>query len=486
MLESLKKRRILLLALCCVLMLAESLILIHTRWVEDDNWYSVKGWTLATEGRIRIPVFPFDGEHVSNVITTLHALTLGGVFKLFGLGIVQARLTSGVFATLLVIVIYHLASDIAGPAYALVAALITATDSILLVAARTARPEAETAFFCWLAMLLIERALSRGSPRLGFYAGLSCGLGLICHPMAFPFFCAMALFCCAQYRKRVIASPVTGASLGGVAMVVVPYLAWCFSDVPHRAAFQAGYLDRIPLALHDRIMGELMRWSDFIGVSSLRVPLLPHVPLRLHIVVILAAAFWIFARKARPYGLAALALLLLNLGWLLFMVTKTPRYVAILAPLFAIVVAYLGVAAHGLWARRAAALAILLVLLTQIGGNLFWLYRYRAADYPKVASELQKIVPQGASVYGVITFWMALHDRVYYSYERTDFDRAITELRPQFLILYDRVMVHGSGYTDDWARLREDEASFVRTRATVAGTVSNEFYGDLVVYRVNY
>ena len=481
-----KNRNWVLLAGICLILLAESAALISTRWVEDDSWYSSKGWTLATEGRIRMSVFPFDTEYIVNVVTTLHSMTLGAVFKLFGLGIAQARLTSALFAIALVIVVYLLASDIAGPKCGLIAALLTATDSILLVAARTARPEAETAFLCWLALLLFARAIARHSPPLALCGGIVCGLGLICHPMGFPFFVVMMLYCGAQYRWKAWKEPVLWATLGGVALVLVPYLAWCFSDQAHISSFRGGYLNRIPQPLRDRIAGELMRWSDFIGISNQRVPLLPHLPLRLHVAVILIVAIAFFARRDRRYGLAALTLLVVTLGWLVFMITKTPRYLSILTPLFAIALAYFAVASGSGWLGKAAGAALALVLFTNIAGNAFWLYRYRHADYAEVSSQLRQVVPQGSSVYGVITFWMALHDRTYYAFERTDFDRAVAELRPQYIIMYDRVMVHGSGYGDDWAPLREKLTDFVHRRGTLAGRVANEFYGDLEIYRVAY
>jgi hypothetical protein len=69
---NLKTRPWILVLAASVLLLIEAAALINTRWVEDDSWYSSKGWTLATEGRIRVPVFPYDPEYVVNVVTTLH------------------------------------------------------------------------------------------------------------------------------------------------------------------------------------------------------------------------------------------------------------------------------------------------------------------------------------------------------------------------------------------------------------------------------
>src|SRR5207248_1686488 len=97
---------------------------------------------------------------------------------------------------------------------------------------------------------------------------------------------------------------------------------------------------------------------------------------------------------------------------------------------------------------------------------------------------LRRIIPETASVYGVITFWMALHDRKYYAFDRTPWDFASSKLQPEYLILYDRVMLHGSGQgVDDFATLRGQLTAFVKEHGTLAGRVSNEFYGDLEIYR---
>jgi signal transduction histidine kinase len=202
--------------------------------------------------------------------------------------------------------------------------------------------------------------------------------------------------------------------------------------------------------------------------------------------LIAIAALAFFARRDRRYGMAALGLLLVNLGWLLFLINKSPRYLAMLSPLFAIALAYFAAKTASGRYRKLVAAAVALVLLTQVGGNAFWLYRYRHANYAEVSRQLRSIVPPGASVYGIITFWMALHDRTYYAYDRTELDPAVTKLRPQFMILYDRVMMHGSGYGDNWAPLRAQATEFVRRHGTLAGRVANDFYGDLEIYRISY
>jgi hypothetical protein len=88
-------------------------------------------------------------------------------------------------------------------------------------------------------------------------------------------------------------------------------------------------------------------------------------------------------------------------------------------------------------------------------------------------------------VYGAITFFLGLHDRTYYSWHRTPLEFAIRKLGVNYLILNDRVLLHGSGYgNDDWREIRETANAFVRTGADLVGRVPDPFYGDLEIYRV--
>jgi len=126
-------------------------------------------------------------------------------------------------------------------------------------------------------------------------------------------------------------------------------------------------------------------------------------------------------------------------------------------------------------------------VLTQVGANLVYLYRTRTADYVGVAESLRAAIPQDKSVYCANTFWMALYDRKMWSYFRTPLDYAVENLKPDYLILNDRVMMGGFGYgDDDFGELRKAANEFARTHATRVGQVNSAFYGNLDIYRVNW
>jgi hypothetical protein len=203
---------------------------------------------------------------------------------------------------------------------------------------------------------------------------------------------------------------------------------------------------------------------------------------------LIVAGALVYLFRKRPRLASEIAMLMgVNFLWWAFMVNKSPRYIATLAPvLVAVVSISLAAAAKDARWKRTAIAVGLLFGLSQLAGNAFVLYRYRNADYEAVGRGLRAAIPTGAPAYGIITFYLALNDRTYYSYDRTPFAYAMTNLRPRYLILYDRVMMHGSGRgEDDFRELRNQATEFVKAHATLAARVSNEFYGDLEVYRVN-
>jgi 4-amino-4-deoxy-L-arabinose transferase-like glycosyltransferase len=474
-------------AAACLLLVLQFVVFLRTRWVEDESWISDEAWTLVQQGTIRMPIFPADPRSGADTTPPVYPRSLAASFALFGLGIPQARLLSLLASLALVIVVFRLATDIAGPFCGSVAALLMATDNFVLVTMRTARPEPLTALLVWAALFFCYRAVRSDSMILGLASGAMCGLGMTCHPLAAPFFGLVGLFYLVHYGRRFWRAPVVWAFSITAVQPVVVYVAWCFSDAAHIACFRNMYVNAAVSPFRERLLGEADRWADFIGLGSQRVSLPFRVPLRLHVILILLAAFVFVCRVNRRLALVAGAIFLVNFAWFLYMVNKGPRYLVLLSPLFAILLGYWAAKSQaGRW-RWAASAAVGLVLLTQAAGNAYWLYKYRVADYPRVAEQLRRIVPPGASVYGITTFWLALNDRTYYAYDRTPFQYAITKLHPQYLILHDRVMDHGSGHgVDDFVRLRQQATDFVSAHGTLAGRVSNDFYGDLEIYRIFY
>lgn len=475
------------LGIMCLVLLAESAVLIRTRWVEDENWLGNGSWTLVQEGRLRMPIFPADPRYEADVSIPVHHAGMAAAFRVFGLGVAQARATSALAGIATLVAVFFLGLELGGPYCALFAGWLLAGDTFLVIASRTARPEAYSVAFCWLALLLYLRAIRAESGRLALLSGLTLGVASVNHPLALPFVLAIGIFLLSRYGWDVWRRAPAWCFSLGVLVPVALYAVWCFSDAAHIACFKNVYLARAGDPMLARIVGEPSRWADFIGLGSQRVATGLRVPVRLHVAVFLIAAFWYLFRQRRSLFAPAATLLALNLLWWVYLVNKGPRYIVMLSPLFALVLGWVISQSRGTSWRKLALAVFALVMATQLASNAYWIYKYRHVDYPVLAGRLRSVIPAHASAYGATTFWLALHDRTYYAYDRTPWDFALQKLKPEYLILNDRVMVHGSGQgSDDFASLRSNLTDFVRAHGTIAGRVPDDFYGDLEIYRVTY
>jgi len=478
----------LVLAFACLLLLLQCLTFPRTRFVEDEGWNSDVSLTWMREGRLRMSSFPATLASRVDARPPLLALAMGETFRWLGAGVLQARLSSILAGVGVVMVAYFLGMEWGGAWAACFAALLMACDNFLLITARSARPEPYTTLFACLGILSYYISRRKNSAGWSFLAAVSIGIAINFHPLGIGFALAGGALMMMDLRGAVVRSRRAWAYVLGLALAIAPYAWWLSSDELHRAGFRATYMSRaVGASPWERLAGEAARLSDFVGLGSQRLPLPFHLPYRLHIALIAAGALvYLFRRRPRLAGEIAVVLGV-NFLWWVFMVNKSARYITVLTPVLVVAVAMaLVVAAKDVQWKRAAVAAGLLFGVSQLAGNAFLLYRYRNADYEAVARGLRAVIPRAAPVYGITTFYLALNDRQYYSYDRTPFAYAMADLRPRYLILYDRVMMHGSGRgEDDFAGLRNQATEFVKPHATLVGRVSNEFYGDLEVYRVN-
>ena len=471
-----------------LLVLIQELPYFEARWVEDESWYSIPAHTLLEEGRLRNPTFA-DTDSESRVDTRPPAmpLTLSLMFAALGTGVAPARLPSLLAGLGVIIVVYVLALELAGPWAALIASILAAADNFLFLAARTARPEALVTFFSTLGLLLYLKGQQRHSAWLAFTSAAAIGIAMNYHVTAIPAALSIGIFFICELRERLWRQRAWIAVLG-LFLAILPFGVWVRSTPAHYEAFKKLYGQGETESTIDKIRGERIRYSDFVGLSSQRFHLPFRFPYRLPVVLAIAFSLVLLYGHNRKVLWPALIVLSFNLFAWMYLVNKTSRYFAVVAPTLAILVAAAAVVSWNqkTWGKPVAGLLVF-CMLSQCAGNLLLLYRSRNANYASVGAQLRAVIPRGESVYGAITFWMALHDRKYSSFDRTPLEYAIAVRHPSFMITNDRVMAGGSGYgQDNFAGLRAGVTAFVQDRAGLVGQVSDPFYGDLRIYRVHY
>ena len=479
-----------LLSAACLLFLAQVLPLLHTRWVEDESWYCIGPYSLLTEGHIRNPTFPpTNTESVVDLRTPGYALLIQPVFRFFGVGPLQARSLPVLAGLGVVLVTFFLGRQLLNASAGVLAAFLVATDMLLWLTARTVRPDVFVAFFGTLGLLLHFIARDRQSIGYQVLAGLGVGAAMNFHPNGVTMAAAIGLLLLIETPRRFWRNPRFWAFGLTVVAAMLPFLIWSHSTPIYTNAFNIMYNRGEYYSFWQKLHGEIFgRYKDYLGFPSRRFQFGLPIPLRLHIVLLLAVSCALLAIRNRRLWLPLAVVVTLTLLWFLYTPSKVVRYLVIPTPIFSVIIA---AAVISLADKRRQYLAMLaaccICMASQLGGNLIILTRFRKADYLQVTSQLQQLIPKGETILANITFWMALHDRPYLCYDFEPFQETIKRAQPAYLILNDRVMMNGYGTgNDDLAELRVEANRYAKDHGTLFGHVSNPFYGELDIYHIHY
>jgi 4-amino-4-deoxy-L-arabinose transferase-like glycosyltransferase len=499
-LEWLDRRRIYLL-LAVILVVYTLLVAINpdVRCVQDEPWVSVPAYTLMTEGTLSLN--PINADGMPAAWPPLLQLCLAPVYKVFGFGLVQGRSLMMFFGALSIIIAFLFTRDLFDSATALLAAALLSVDNLFFLAARTIRAEILVTTLVLLSGFLCIRGILSDRRLLFFLSGLSGAAAMSTHPHGFIGLASIVLLIPFEYRKLTFRRPGLYYLLAGAAAGSLPFIVYILT-IDLRNGFQSLRTQVLTFApgkggakwLLDSIKNE---WA----VRYQRYLLAPYrVHLGILAVGIVVAAFVLPCRRRRL--VAAIVVTHLVFFILLMTAQKNVRYLVLVSPYLAMLVASLSLDVlrrtrhpgeerreDACWVRgvvRPIVAATLLLLWggTQFMGNITYHVQYRDTGYYKFTRRLKTIIPEGASVFSIITFWFAFYDRPFYSYNRMSFETAIEKYHPRIFLLDDSFMVNGERGDHQWEELRLKLHAYVSTHGALLGTVDNWFYGDIKIFEV--
>lgn len=474
------------LAFAVLLYLLQTVPYLSYRWVTDESWFSGTAYSIAHGNGIANPAFG------SNYIVSrcdTHppgaAIVIAAFFRLLGTSPVTARLGSVLAGLLIVLFTYWLARDVIGVEGAIVATFILATDNLVILTSRTARPEALTTMAVLASLLAMKKYWRTDALLWAFLSGFLIAMATMFHVTVLGYIVALGVLAMVFDHRR-DGFPLRGATCYavGYGLGVLPFVIWILTAPLGRAGFKEEYLSRAAgSSIWSRLQQEAHRYSDLFGFNMLPGHRLESIPVRLPIpLFLLAVTFFLWKRK-RQWFYLELLLILPTALWLVYTPDKMSRYLALIAPVLALTVgSAVAVAKRETRLYRVLLSLSCLTIAAQLAANLFLLHSAHKADYNKVSIELQSVIPQGQTVYGTATFWMALRDRHYISYERTDPSMARNRFHARYFITGDRVMNMGlPGDMAFYQSLRRDVAMEI-ARAKLVGHFTDPYYGDLKVY----
>ncbi|MCC6179117.1 MAG: glycosyltransferase family 39 protein [Chloroflexi bacterium] len=268
----------------------------------------------------------------------LQGATAAIIFRLAGLGVFQARLTSLLWGGLLLWLVYLVGRRYWSRSVGLGAAAMLAVSDPFLVSSHTLRPDVQVAAMILGALLLAERALTPSTwptPRrallFAFGAGLLLGLTMDTHPNSLAFFPLVGrVFPLRLGWRGFLRRHETWLFAGGIVAAALYYLAVRF--LPDPASFLAalGYwvgVDKAPPAARSggrgllaMLANEVERYRDYFGEEPLELGL---------ILLGLAGGIAMAARGSYPARLLLLGLVF-AFGFFVVAVSMKSKYYMLL------------------------------------------------------------------------------------------------------------------------------------------------------------
>lgn len=159
---------------------------------QDEQLFSVPGYTVAKEGIPRIPYYParnpqcffYKTDECQFALPPALFYLQAPFFWVFPPGYPTARLPCLIAGAIAIWLVYELGRRAFGEAAGLWAAGMYAASRVLFFAATFARPDEPCAAFGMAAILLLWRYADEGGVKRVVSAGVLLGLGLLCHPFA--------------------------------------------------------------------------------------------------------------------------------------------------------------------------------------------------------------------------------------------------------------------------------------------------------------
>jgi hypothetical protein len=512
---------------------------------EDEPWQASTAYKLLTSGVFGSDLFTgfYHMDERYYGFMPLHPLVLAGVFRVFGPGLVQARLET-VGLTLLVLVL----------TFALGARLFSAWVGALAVAllvlvrwtgltyvqltgiplvdfARIARydPLVPVLGLASLHAYLWARAETRRwqlYAAAGFLAGLA-GLAHLYGLFWLPVLLALTAW---DGRLKAGARIAAGGRLNagswiagdgrlkgsariaghgrrkagswiavGAVLPWLPYAAYVLTDLPDWRGQTLIYASRFdllnPAWYLDNLLQEYHRYGP--GLGPFGPPWLSRVGFWL-VLFSLPAAMAVLVRRAIASSDAAartiiVPAILLPVLFALLIKLKLVNYTLVELPIFALVIAWGGVT---LW-RTAWARSLLVVVAAAVtvegGAQLVHLEQaaLTTTPYPTFITQVRQYLPPGARVLGLHSYWFGLEDFEYRSFlvplnwadEGVPLDEGLSRVAPDVVLMDARLRDYFNApeVAADRARLND---WFARHGAEVVGRVDDPTYGLMEVYRV--
>ncbi|MBL8151849.1 MAG: glycosyltransferase family 39 protein [Blastocatellia bacterium] len=392
----------------------------------DEPWLMQPSLQLINKGEPGLPMFRRLGGNIEHYWLTspVQFWSLAIFFKLFGFGLLQARLFNLLMSLLVLLSIYLIMSHLFSHRVGALTALLLSIDGNYIYWTKIYRSDFPVAACCFLTLLLVLKA--KGKVLNWFTIGFLTAAGLLIHPNALLLLGLVPMWVLIGEDRKRILSRCLPSCIFGFLLLFSPFLYKVSKHWPEFVAQWSSNQTRLRAASGSGLwLNFISEWERFLrwpkAWSLLGSPIPPWLVGLIALLILICIASLLFQRfhKESLYLLTGLFATAVFLA--LTDSRKVGYYLPLLSPWIAGVVAlqmsrFIDWMKEGwkVWRSLARLSAVTSCSIVGLGfclivWNMATIVSKASTKIPisETALELQKIVPKDAIISGRTIYWLA-------------------------------------------------------------------------------
>lgn len=392
----------------------------------DEAWFSNSAFTLATQGFLGTTMMPYfyDIAHFTYWQPPVYLLLLSLSFKLFGFGIIQARMVSITLGFFTVLFTYIFGKELYNKKTGLIASVLLVSNPLFFFISRDARMDIAVACFTLIALYFLLIALKRSKCIYYFYSGLFSMLSLLSHPNGiFGIFSVLLIYCVYKFdfknfKLKFRLKEVLYFILGPL-LLLIPYLYYISLDFPaFTAQFKVNILNSATTPLIN-VFSEITRYQVLTNFYIINSSLINFI-LILTVSAYLTLFGLVYMSKNKKFSKFLAIIILVHLVSVTILVSQKLAfwYLGAILPYWALLIAIPFKEKFN--QKKYISTILTIVLALYLISNIFTISNIflitKEYDYQSIEHEVQKYIPNESVIVGTTAFWIPLHtSHTYYT-----------------------------------------------------------------------
>lgn len=454
----------------------------------DEAWFSNPAYNLAFHGFLGTTMMPdfYNIAHYTYWQMPFYMVLMAISFKLFGFGIIQARMISVVLGFFTVLFTYLLGKELYNKKIGLLASILLIVNPLFFLVARQARMDIAVTCFTLIALYFLLKALKVNNFKYYIVVGLFAMLSVLSHPNGlFGVICIALIYFVYHFRnlKSRIRLKEIGCMVLSSILLVTPYLWYISLDFPDfMSQFKANILNSANSPLIN-LLTEYIRYLWTFNLFDVAEGQIVVIVLIIMACLVFLGLIYIFKNRSEFRGKFLITILAVHVFLFAFLISQkyATWYLGIILPYFSILIALPSL--WGLNHKKGIQTSIIVVLCLFIAINALGLvnilYTTNDRSYQAIYYDVEKYVPNGSIVLGDPALWVTLHDNYsYYDYHNLSVSTS-KKVGVEYLLV-DNYWAINESYTCF--------KGFLKNNCTLIGEIPysiNVKSGPIEIYRVN-